>query len=247
MFMIPILSSWIEPEVNLSNVSNEALKCIGTNLKNLRDFYIRAVKEEEEEEEEDIKIDLPLDNGIRAMLIGRVKLERLYICFSLGDLTDVGLGYVGKYGANLRFLSLACIGESDEGLIKFSEGYPKLRKLEMNCCPFNKEAFTSFVFNIQSLRIPSGNVYFKVYGYISVKQGVLPSILVWLLHKAFSNQNWITLITTPVLLDAGLAFMGWLFYVSLDMNGISLVCWGSNFVGCSFASCPIAAGVVVDG
>ncbi|GKC05054.1 hypothetical protein Tco_0996664 [Tanacetum coccineum] len=38
--------------VNLNNVSNEALECIGTNLKNLRDFYIRAVKEEEEEEEE---------------------------------------------------------------------------------------------------------------------------------------------------------------------------------------------------
>ncbi|GJR36264.1 hypothetical protein Tco_1211948 [Tanacetum coccineum] len=36
--------------VNLSNVSNEALECIGTNLKNLRNFYIRAVKEEEEGE-----------------------------------------------------------------------------------------------------------------------------------------------------------------------------------------------------
>ncbi|GKG07736.1 hypothetical protein Tco_0330705, partial [Tanacetum coccineum] len=46
---------------------------------------------------------------------------------------------------------------------------------------------------------------------------------------------------------AGLAFMGWLFYVSLDMDGISLVCWGSNFVGCSFAACPTAAGVVADG
>ncbi|GJR36263.1 ACT domain-containing protein [Tanacetum coccineum] len=86
------------------------------------------------------------------MLIGCVKIERFYICFSLGDLTDVGLGYVGKYGTNLRFLSLACIGESDEGLIKLSEGCPKLRKLEMNCCPFSKEAVASFVFNIQLLR-----------------------------------------------------------------------------------------------
>nr|GEU54129.1 oligopeptide transporter 7-like [Tanacetum cinerariifolium] len=46
------------------------------------------------------------------------------------------------------------------------------------------------------------------------------------------------------MLDVGLAFMGLLLYVSLDMDGISLVYWGSNFVGCSFASCPTAADVV---
>nr|GEU68802.1 zinc finger, CCHC-type [Tanacetum cinerariifolium] len=45
------------------------------------------------------------------------------------------------------------------------------------------------------------------------------------------------------ILDVGLEFIGLLLYVSLDMDGIILVYWGSNFVGCSFASCPTAADV----
>lgn len=124
--------------------------------------------------------------------------------------------------------------------------------------------------------------------------GAIAPILVWLLHKAFPTQNWIKLITTPVLLgatinmppatsvnynswiiigflsgfvayryhhnwwgrhnyvlsgalDAGLAFMGVLLYVSLDMEGVSLNWWGSKPDGCSLASCPAAKGIVVDG
>ncbi|KAI3699359.1 hypothetical protein L2E82_43615 [Cichorium intybus] len=124
--------------------------------------------------------------------------------------------------------------------------------------------------------------------------GALAPILVWVLHKAFPSQNWILLITTPVLLsatiymppatsvnynswiiigflsgfvayryhhewwgrynyvlsgalDAGLAFMGVLLYVSLDMEGVGLDWWGSKPDGCALATCPAAKGIVVDG
>ncbi|GKC49963.1 ribonuclease H-like domain, reverse transcriptase, RNA-dependent DNA polymerase [Tanacetum coccineum] len=36
-----------------------------------------------------------------------------------------GLGFIGKYGVNLRFLSLASIGGSDESLMELSEGFTK--------------------------------------------------------------------------------------------------------------------------
>ncbi|MFS8033930.1 putative oligopeptide transporter, OPT superfamily [Helianthus anomalus] len=123
--------------------------------------------------------------------------------------------------------------------------------------------------------------------------GALAPIIVWLLHKAFPSQKWITLITTPVLLgatiymppatsvnynswivvaflsgfvayryhhdwwgrhnyvlsgalDAGLAFMAVLLYVSLDMEGVGLEWWGSKPDGCPLASCPAAEGIVID-
>ncbi|KAI7740061.1 hypothetical protein M8C21_022123 [Ambrosia artemisiifolia] len=124
--------------------------------------------------------------------------------------------------------------------------------------------------------------------------GALAPIIVWLLHKAFPSQKWITLITTPVLLgatiymppatsvnynswivvaflsgfvvyryhhdwwgrhnyvlsgalDAGLAFMAVLLYVSLDMEGVGLEWWGSTPDACPLASCPAAEGILVDG
>ncbi|KAK3024443.1 hypothetical protein RJ639_042975 [Escallonia herrerae] len=48
-------------------------------------------------------------------------------------------------------------------------------------------------------------------------------------------------------LDAGLAFMGVLLYLCLDMNHVSLDWWGSKADGCPLASCPSAEGIVVNG
>ncbi|CAH9117753.1 unnamed protein product [Cuscuta epithymum] len=48
-------------------------------------------------------------------------------------------------------------------------------------------------------------------------------------------------------LDAGLAFMGVLLYLCLEMEHIHLNWWGSNVDGCPLASCPTAEGVSVDG
>ena len=64
----------------------------------------------------------------------------------------MGLDYIGKYGANLNSLSLTCIGNSNAGLVKLSEGCPKLRKLKLIDCPFSEQVVTSSVFNIPSLR-----------------------------------------------------------------------------------------------
>lgn len=48
-------------------------------------------------------------------------------------------------------------------------------------------------------------------------------------------------------LDAGLAFMGVLLYLCLEMEDVSLDWWGSRVDGCPLASCPTAPGVLIDG
>ncbi|PWA99559.1 hypothetical protein CTI12_AA006200 [Artemisia annua] len=137
--------------VNLTHITIEAMKCIGTHLKNLHDFRLTYKHG---------YTSLPLDNGILAVLIGCGKLERLGIC----GLTDVGLGYIGKYGHNLRYLSLQYAGESDAGLMELSKGCPKLRKLFIYNCPFSKQAIVTIVFNMHSLR------YMKVSGITGIKK-----------------------------------------------------------------------------
>ncbi|KAJ3691180.1 hypothetical protein LUZ61_020344 [Rhynchospora tenuis] len=123
--------------------------------------------------------------------------------------------------------------------------------------------------------------------------GAIAPILVWLAHRAFPSQRWITLINMPVLitasmmppataanyntwiivgflsgyvvyrykrdwwqrhnyvlsgaLDAGLAFMAILIYLSLGLENINLKWWGNDLDGCPLASCPTAKGVMVDG
>nr|GEZ48958.1 hypothetical protein [Tanacetum cinerariifolium] len=121
------------------------LQVIRTHLKNLRDLCICLDKK-------DGIIDLPLDNGVRAILMSCSKLERLEILHWHGGLTDVGLEYIGKYGANLRSLSFSLIGNSNAGLVKLSEGCPRLRKLILFGCPFNKQVVASSMFNIPTLR-----------------------------------------------------------------------------------------------
>ncbi|GKC27283.1 nucleosome assembly protein 1,4, partial [Tanacetum coccineum] len=119
-----------------------------SNLKNLRVFYIRL----QEEEDEEYNTILPLDNGIRAMLIGCTKLERLSLALYPRLLSNVGLGFIGMNGVNLKSLSLASIGGSDEGLMELSKGCPKLRKLKLTYCPFSDQAVKDFWLNINSLR-----------------------------------------------------------------------------------------------
>nr|GEW53830.1 hypothetical protein [Tanacetum cinerariifolium] len=123
-------------QVYLLDITNEALECVGTHLKNLRDFRIFLP-------EEFGITHLPLDKGVRDMLMGCRKLERLDIDFCLGGLTDVGLGYIGKYGHNLRYLTLSCTGESDVGLLELSKGCPKLRTPKLKGCPFSKLAIAT--------------------------------------------------------------------------------------------------------
>ncbi|PWA71277.1 hypothetical protein CTI12_AA275040 [Artemisia annua] len=132
--------------IELTGISNVAMECIGTHLTNLHDFSVGIMYRA------DIIGNVPLDIGVRAMLIGCNKLERLYIHLRSRGLTDVGLQYIGKYGHNLRYLSLGNVGESDAGLVELSKGCPKLRKLVLTKCPFSEQALATFLFNLPSLR-----------------------------------------------------------------------------------------------
>ncbi|KAI3794921.1 hypothetical protein L1987_37562 [Smallanthus sonchifolius] len=132
--------------VNLTDVTNEALESVGTHLKKLYDFRMILLDKEERVTE------LPLDNGVRALLSGCNKLERLGVYLRPGGLTDVGLGYIGQYAQNVRYMLLGFTGESDAGLIELSKGCPKLQKLEMRGCGFSEHALATFVLNVPSLR-----------------------------------------------------------------------------------------------
>ena len=88
-------------------ISIASLECIGCCLKNLNDFQITL----------HYSTTSVLDSGIRAMLIGCSKLERLRINHDSGPLTDASLGYIGKYGHNLRNLFLGHIEYVDRGLV----------------------------------------------------------------------------------------------------------------------------------
>ncbi|GJY23607.1 hypothetical protein Tco_0397265 [Tanacetum coccineum] len=108
--------------LKLTDISNEASECIGINLKNLRVLYLRVRKHKY-----DIETDLPIDDGIRAMLIGCTKLERLSIDLDEEILTDVG--------------------GSDEGVRALSMGCPRLRKLELEGGDFSDQAVASYHYN----------------------------------------------------------------------------------------------------
>ncbi|CAJ1862170.1 unnamed protein product [Sphenostylis stenocarpa] len=119
--------------VYVSDITNASLEYIGTHLKKLSDFRLVLLDHEE-------KItDLPLDNGVRALLRGCGKLRRFALYLRRGGLTDVGLGYIGQYSPNVRWMLLGYVGESDKGLLEFSKGCPSLQKLEMRGCSFFSE------------------------------------------------------------------------------------------------------------
>ena len=48
-------------------------------------------------------------------------------------------------------------------------------------------------------------------------------------------------------LDAGVAFMAVLIYLSVGVENTSLTWWGTNGEHCDLAGCPTAKGIVVDG
>ncbi|KAK4480287.1 hypothetical protein RD792_013355 [Penstemon davidsonii] len=139
--------------VYVSDITNESLECMGTYSKKLNDFRLVLLDREE------IITDLPLDNGVRSLLMGCNKLRRFALYLRPGGLTDVGLGYIGRYSPNVRWMLLGFVGESDAGLFEFSRGCPSLQKLEMRGCFFSERALALAVLELTSLR------YLWVQGY----------------------------------------------------------------------------------
>ncbi|CAN7008159.1 unnamed protein product [Brassica oleracea var. botrytis] len=145
--------------VYVSDITNESLESIGTHLKNLCDFRLVLLDREER------ITDLPLDNGVRSLLIGCKKLRRFAFYLRQGGLTDVGLSYIGRYSPNVRWMLLGYVGETDEGLMEFSRGCPSLQKLEMRGCCFSERAIAAAVMRLPSLR------YLWVQGYRASTRG----------------------------------------------------------------------------
>ncbi|KAK1312329.1 Coronatine-insensitive protein 1 [Acorus calamus] len=132
--------------VYVSDITNAALETLGALSKNLTDFRLVLLDRQPN------IADLPLDNGVRALLIGCDKLRRFALYLRQGGLTDVGLGYVGRYSNNIRWMLLGFVGQTDEGILRFSEGCPKLQKLEMRGCVFSERAIARAVLRMSSLR-----------------------------------------------------------------------------------------------
>ncbi|XP_059666372.1 coronatine-insensitive protein 1-like [Cornus florida] len=132
--------------VHVSDITNESLEYIGTYLKNLFDFRLVLLDLEER------ITDLPLDNGVRALLSGLHNLRRFALYLRPGGLTDLGLSYIGQYSQNVRWMLLGNVGESDAGLLELSKGCPRLQKLEMRGCCFSEQAMAIATLQFTSLR-----------------------------------------------------------------------------------------------
>ncbi|XP_010262774.1 PREDICTED: coronatine-insensitive protein 1-like [Nelumbo nucifera] len=139
--------------VYVSDITNAALEAIGTYSKNLCDFRLVLLDREER------ITDLPLDNGVQVLLRGCEKLRRFALYLRPGGLTNVGLGYIGQYSPNVRWMLLGCVGESDDGLLAFSTGCPSLQKLEVRDCCFSERGLALAALRLVSLR------YLWVQGY----------------------------------------------------------------------------------
>ncbi|XP_062179805.1 coronatine-insensitive protein homolog 1b isoform X2 [Phragmites australis] len=143
----------------VSDITNGALESIGTFCKKLYDFRLVLLDREERITE------LPLDNGVRALLRGCTKLRRFALYLRPGGLSDAGLGYVGQYSGNIQYMLLGNVGETDDGLIRFALGSVNLRKLELRSCCFSERALALAILHMPSLR------YVWVQGYKASQTG----------------------------------------------------------------------------
>ncbi|KAL6907589.1 hypothetical protein ACP4OV_002628 [Aristida adscensionis] len=146
----PELKYWA---IHVSDITNAALEAIGTFSRNLNDFRLVLLDREAHITER------PLDNGVRGLLRGCTKLQRFAFYVRPGVLSDVGLGYIGEFSKNIRYMLLGNVGESDNGLVQFSTGCQSLQKLELRGCFFSERALAIAALQLKSLR------YLWVQGY----------------------------------------------------------------------------------
>ncbi|XP_047090058.1 coronatine-insensitive protein homolog 2-like [Lolium rigidum] len=152
----PDLQYWA---VHVSDITNAALEAIGTYSKNLNDFRLVLLDRQPQITE------MPLDNGVRALLSGCTKLQRFAFYVRPGALSDVGLSYVGELSKTIRYMLLGNVGSSDDGLLAFARGCPSLQKLELRSCCFSERAIALAALQLKSLR------YLWVQGYLASPTG----------------------------------------------------------------------------
>jgi coronatine-insensitive protein 1 len=146
----PDLQYWA---VHVSDITNAALEAVGTYSKNLNDFRLVLL------DRELLITELPLDNGVRALLRGCTKLRRFAFYVRPGALSDLGLSYVGEFSKTIRYMLLGNAGGSDDGLLALARGCPSLQKLELRSCCFSERAIAVAALQLKSLR------YLWVQGY----------------------------------------------------------------------------------
>jgi coronatine-insensitive protein 1 len=130
----------------VSDITNAALAMVGQECPEMTDF--RVVLEPAARH----IVDLPLDDGIKLLLKGCLKLSKLAVYLRHGGLTDRGMGYIGEFGTKLKWLLLGCTGESDIGLASMAYKAQSLERLEIRDCPFVEAGLVAAVVAMNSLK-----------------------------------------------------------------------------------------------
>jgi coronatine-insensitive protein 1 len=143
----------------VSDITNAALAMVGHGCEHLTDF--RIVLEPTAKR----IVDLPLDDGIKLLLKGCRSLSKMAVYLRHGGLTDRGMGYIGEYGQNLKWLLLGCTGETDVGLVNLAYKAQRLQRLEMRDCPFGEAGLAAAVVAMSSLK------FLWMQGYRAVEAG----------------------------------------------------------------------------
>lgn len=146
--------------VYVADITNAALAMLGQGLPHLTDF--RLVLEPAARRR---IVDLPLDDGIKLLLKGCSRLSKLAIYLRHGGLSDKGMGYIGEYGHNLKWLLLGCTGESDIGLANMAYKAQRMQRLEIRDCPFGEAGLAAAVVAMSQLK------FLWVQGYRAVEAG----------------------------------------------------------------------------
>ena len=130
----------------VSNITNAALAMVGQGCTEITDF--RLVLEPASRQ----IVDLPLDDGIKLLLKGCLKLSKLAVYLRHGGLTDKGMGFLGEFGKKLKWLLLGCTGETDIGLANLAYKAQTVERLEIRDCPFGEAGLVAAVVAMNSLK-----------------------------------------------------------------------------------------------
>ncbi|KAL2524792.1 Coronatine-insensitive protein 1 [Abeliophyllum distichum] len=130
-----------------SNITNDALECVGRYLKNLCDLRLVLITPYYSYD-----MDVSLDSGVRLLLMGCRQLRRFDLFLHERWLTDKGFEFIGRYGKNVKWMRFGNLRITEEGISKFFKHCRKLQKLEMWKCHLDEHALGLAVRKLTSLK-----------------------------------------------------------------------------------------------